>query len=99
MKGAVVSKTALFWFHMKRGFRVRILGEVNTLYYLRYLQNHYYKHYNKSEFEAPEIHDTDLKFQITVCMVRVHMSAHPVREYVLWIYLLSDERILYVQHV
>ena len=29
--------------------------------HLSYLQIHYYKHYNKSEFDAPEIHDADLK--------------------------------------
>ena len=29
----------------------------------------------------------------------VHMSAQPVREYVLCLYLLSDERISYVQYV
>ena len=44
-EGAFVKKTTLFFFHMKR-FRVRIPGEVNSLYSLSYLQIHYYKHYN-----------------------------------------------------
>ena len=43
LEGAVVCKTTLVLFHMNR-FRVRIPGEVNYLYYLRYLQIHYYKH-------------------------------------------------------
>ena len=60
MEGAVVRKATILLFHMKR-FRVRIPGEVNSLCSLRYLQIHYYKHYNKSEFDAPEIHHADLK--------------------------------------
>ena len=61
MEGAVVCNTTLFLLRMKR-FRVRIPAEVNNFYYLRYLQNHYYKHYKYSEFDAPEIHDAALKF-------------------------------------
>ena len=49
MEGAGVRETPLFLFHVKR-FRVRIPGEVNSLYSLRYLQIHYYKHYNKSTY-------------------------------------------------
>ena len=41
MEGAVVRKTTLLLFHMKR-FLVRTLGEVNSLYSLRYLQNDFY---------------------------------------------------------
>ena len=59
MEDAVMRKTTLFLFHMKR-FQVRFLGEVNSLYYLRYLQI-YYKYYNKSEFDPPEIRDAALK--------------------------------------
>ena len=55
--------------------------------------------YNKSEFDAPEIHDVALKVWITVCMVRLNISAQLVCEYVFWIYLLSHERISYVQYV
>ena len=45
---------------MKR-FQVRTLGEVNSLYSLKYLIIDYYNHYNKSEFDPPEIHDVALK--------------------------------------
>ena len=60
MEGAVVRKKTLFLFHTKR-FQVRIPGEVNSLYYLRYLQIHYYKQYNKLEINGLEIHDAALK--------------------------------------
>ena len=60
MEGTVVRKTTIFLFNMKM-FRVQTPDDVNSLYSLRYLQNHYYKHYNKSEFDAPEIHDAALK--------------------------------------
>ena len=42
-------------------FRVWTLGEVKSLYSLRYILIDYYKHYNKLEFNAPEIHDVALK--------------------------------------
>ena len=45
MEGAVVRKMTLFLLHMKK-FRVRIPSKVNSLYSLRYLQIHYYKHYH-----------------------------------------------------
>ena len=60
MEGAVVRKTTIFLFHMKR-FWVLIQGEVNILYFLWYLQIHYYKHYKKSETDDPEIHDAEQK--------------------------------------
>ena len=60
MEGAVVRKMTLLLFHMKR-FWVRTLGEVNSLYSLRYFLIDYYKHYNKLVFNAPETHDVALK--------------------------------------
>ena len=65
MEGAIVRKTTLFLFHMKR-FRVWTPGEVNILYCLRYLLIEYYIHYNKLEFDAPGIHDVTLKIYL-VC--------------------------------
>ena len=63
MEGAVMRKTTLFLFHMYR-FRVWTPGKVNSLYSLRYLLIDYYIHYNKSDFDALEIHDVALKVQI-----------------------------------
>ena len=43
------------------GFRVKIQGEVNSLYSLKYIQIHHYIHYNKLEVDAPEMNDVALK--------------------------------------
>ena len=59
-KGPVVNNKTYFLFHMKI-FRVWTLGKVNSLCSSRYLVIDYYKHYNKSEFDAPEIHDVALE--------------------------------------
>ena len=65
-EGSVECKTTLVLFHMKR-FQVWTPGEVNILYYLRYLVIEHYIHYNKSEFDAPKIHDVALKVGI-ICL-------------------------------
>ena len=58
-EGAVVHRTTLILFHMKK-FWVLIPGEVISLNSLKYIQIHYNKHYNKSDFVTPEIHDAAL---------------------------------------
>ena len=63
MEGAVVRKMTLLFFYVKR-FQVQTPGELNSLYSLRCLLIDCYIHYNKSEFDAPEIHDVALKVEI-----------------------------------
>ena len=63
MEGAVVRKMILFLFRMRR-FWAWTLDEVNILYYLRYIIIDYYIHFNKSEFDALEIHDVSLKVEM-----------------------------------
>ena len=59
MEGAVVCKTIIFLFHMKR-FRFEPRTKKKLLI-LRIILIDYYKQYNKLEFETLEIHYVDLK--------------------------------------
>ena len=54
---------------------------------------------NKSEFDAPEIHDLSLMLKQSFRMVILHVSAQPVRSYVIWIHLLIHDSILYVKYL
>ena len=63
MEGYPVRKTTSFLFYMKM-FQVRTPGKLNSLYSPRYIVIDYYKHINKSEFNAQDIHDVALKVDI-----------------------------------
>ena len=57
-------------------------------------------YYNeKSDFDAPEVYDVALRLEVSVPMVRQHVSTQPVRGCVIWIHLQSNDRILYVKYV
>ena len=70
------------------------------------LQNLQQKTYNRLlytihylGFESPKLHDVALRLKLSLCMVRLRVRAHPVRVYVICIYLLIHKCSSYVQYV
>ena len=70
-----------------------------TIYFILYPFNYILYAIYYILYSSQGIDELDLKVSISVSMVRVHISAQPVPEYVLWVYVLSDERISYVQYL